>query len=373
MSKVGAPDVIVVGGGAVGCATALELSKRGLAVTLVERDSVGSHASGFAYGGLYATTGIGIPGPVLGPAKEAVERHADLARELKDITGIDTEFRAAPSIDLAEDETEMAGLRRDAEWQQREGFDAEVLSAGEVRSYEGSLSANVVGGLLQRSHFEVDSYRYTLALATACEKHGGVLRHGTVARILECGGRVSGVGFASGDTLAAGMVVLADGPWAATGEIDGVPKLPVRPMKGEILRLRFPGADFRYRVVSQGHYVARKPDGLVWAGSTYEDAGFDDRPSKKARDSIMKGVLDLAPVLETAMIVQHTACLRPVSSDGLPVIGAAGDALGVYVVNGAGKKGILLSPVMASMVAGLVMGQPEEAPVPSEWSTERFA
>ena len=134
----------------------------------------------------------------------------------------------------------------------------------------------------------------------------------------------------------------------------------------------FPGREFGQGVSRGGHYLGRTPDGLVWGGSPEEDAGFDDRPSTSARDSIMAGILALAPALETAEIVQHTACLRPVSVDDMPIVGALPGYDGLFAANGAGKKGILLSPVMGRMVAGAITGNPGRDPVPAEFDAARF-
>ncbi len=366
------PDVIVVGGGAAGCSTALELARRGCTVTLVERDSVGSHASGFAAGGLAPTSGVGIPGPVLSVAEETLKRHADLAVELKDATGIDYGYRPTSAVVVALDETELSELRDTAEWQASQGFDSEILDGDELHEHEPLVVSTAVGGLLQGSHFEVDSYGYTLALATGFEKHGGNIRHGVVSQILASNGSAAGVEFSSGEVLHGGAVVLATGPWAGAGEIENAPALPIRPAKGEMVRLRFPNPDFRHGVSGGGYGAHRKLDGLVWVGTTYEDKGFDERPSFSAQETILASLLLVVPALESAEVVQHTACLRPVSADGLPVIGQAGDLDGLFVVTGAGKKGIFLSPVMGSMAAALVTGRPEEAPIPPEFSPERF-
>ena len=99
-----ASDVIVVGAGAAGASVAYQLVKRGVSVTMIERDSVASHASGFAYGGLFPTMGAGIPGPMVRHAKRGISLHKRLAPELEDATGIDIELRAVRSIDLAVDE-----------------------------------------------------------------------------------------------------------------------------------------------------------------------------------------------------------------------------------------------------------------------------
>lgn len=371
--KAEAADAIVVGGGAIGCAVALEMRKRGASVVVVERDSVAAHASGFAYGGLYATAGAGIPGPVLPVARECVEHHQALAAEIRDLTGLDTGLRPTESIDVAFDERRMSGLRADAAWQSKEGFRVELLSPEDAIKLEPLLSREVIGGAAHSSHYEVDSYQYTFGLAWAFEKLGGRVRQAAVRAVRTAGTRVDGVALADGTTIPAGVVVLATGPWAGTSEITGAPRLPVRPVKGEILRLEFPGSSFGRRVTLNGHYLARKPDGMVWAGTTEETVDhFDERPSNSAKESILEGTLKLSPALESARLVRHTACLRPVAVDGLPIVGRSADADGLFVANGAGKKGILLSPAIARMVAALVLEHDESA-VPKPFRSDRFA
>ncbi|MDP6822471.1 MAG: FAD-dependent oxidoreductase [Dehalococcoidia bacterium] len=367
-----ASEVIVVGAGAAGASVAYELVKRGLSVTMIERDSIASHASGFAYGGLFPTMGAGIPGPILRHAKRGISLHKRLAPELEDATGIDIELRAVRSLDLALDEDGFRHLQESLAWQREEDLEADLLDADGVRSEEPSLTGELAGGLVQRSHFEVDSYKYTLALVTAFERAGGTHRPGDVVGLARDGDRVTGAMLSNGEEIPGGSVVLATGPWSGDGA-EGLPHFPVKPKKGEILRLRFPGRDFVHRISLGGHYIARKPDGLVWVGTTEEDAGFDDRPSTAARDSIMTGTLALAPALESAEIVQHTACLRPVTSDEMPILGALPGHDGLFAANGAGKKGILLSPVMGRMVAGAITGDAGRDPIPTEFDAARFS
>ena len=367
-----ASDVIVVGAGAAGASVAYELVKRGASVTMIERDSIASHASGFAYGGLFPTMGAGVPGPALQHAKRGISLHKRLAPELEDATGIDIELRAVRSIDLAVDQAGYEKLQESLAWQAEEDLAADLLDAAGVRSEEPSLTVELAGGLMQRSHFEVDSYKYTLALVTAFERAGGAHVPGDVVGMLRDGERVTGVRLGNGSEISGGSVVLATGPWSGDGS-KGLPNFPVKPKKGEILRLRFPGRDFVHRISLGGHYIARKPDGLVWGGSTEEYAGFDDRPTSAARDSIMSGILALAPSLENAEIVQHTACLRPVSSDEMPILGALPGYDGLFAANGAGKKGILLSPVMGRMVAGVITGEAGRDVIPDVFDAARFS
>lgn len=365
------PDVIVVGGGAVGASVAYALVKRGVTVTVIERDSVASHASGFAYGGLFPTMGTGIPGPMVQHARRCIALHKQLAPELKETTGIDIELRSVVSIDLADDEAGYRDLEKSLAWQLNEDLEAELLDGDSVRRMEPALNVDITGGLVQDSHFEVDSYKYTLALVTAFEHAGGTYRSGDVTGLMRDGDRVTGVRLASGDEVRSGAVVLENGPWAGDGR-DELPSFPVRPLKGGILRLRFPGRDSVHRLSLGAHYFARKPDGLVWIGTTEEDAGFDDLPSTSARDSIVTGAVAMAPALKSAKIVMHTACLRPVSSDGMPQLGAVPGHDGLFAANGAGKKGILLSPVIGRMVAGEVTGDSAQDPIPPEFDAARF-
>ncbi|MEX0761480.1 MAG: FAD-dependent oxidoreductase [Dehalococcoidia bacterium] len=365
------PDVVVVGGGVAGCAVAYELAKAGAKVTIVERDGIGSHASGFSWGGLYPTMGAGIPGPVLEPARRALERHMELHTLLREETGIDSGLRQVESISLAADETGLADVEKDCEWQRSEGFDAEVISARDLYAMEPALAPGLAGGLLQRSHYELDSYLFTLSLARAVEKNDGRVIRDEVTGISVNHGRADGVFTSDGGLVPAGAVVLATGPWSSEGT-DALPRLPLKPMKGEILRLRLPGNDFHHRVGMNGRNVGRKPDGLVWVGTYEWERGFDESPRNEGREHILSGALAYAPSLKDAELVQQTACLRPVAADGVPIVGPLDTADNLFAVSGAGKKGVLLSTVMAEMAAALVLGDPDKAPVPQEFSTARF-
>jgi glycine oxidase len=374
-----APDVVILGGGVIGCAASYELAGAGARVTVIERDGIASHASGFSFGGLYPTSGAGIPGPVQEPAKQALTLHRELYPQLKAETGVDYELRHVQSISLARDEGHLAGLRKDCEWQHSQGFDAEMLSSREVYRLEPSLAPGLAGGLLQRSHHELDSYKFALALAQGIEKRGGKIVTADAVSLTVANGRVAGVRTRAGAVMTGGNVIIATGPWAGSPP-DGIggaaalplPALPVRPVKGEILRLRLPGNDFQHRVGLDGRNIARKPDGNVWVGTTEWERGLDDRPSPEGRDFIMSGALSYAPSLAGAELVLHTACLRPVATDGLPIIGPLAAATGLFTAAAAGKKGVLLSLVMAKMIAALALGRPGDYPVPQELATARF-
>ncbi len=374
------PDVVVIGGGAVGCACAFELVKRGAKVTVIERDGIASHASGFSLGGLFPTQGAGIPGPVEAPARDSYDIHTRLYGELMDETGIDYQLRQVDQVSLATNDASRSALLEAYRWQRSRGFDAAMLSERDLRLLEPSLSPEITSGLLLRSGMELNSYKYTLALAQATEKRGGHILSAEATGIAVRRGKVEGVATRSGATVRTSAVVIASGPWAGLPpdsshlptSVVPLPLLPVKPIKGEILRVRMPGTGFAQRFTFDGRSVGRKPDGLVWIAATEQDRGFDEQPSAGGRDFLMAGAALISPTLSSAELVEHTTCLRPLTSDSLPLVGRMGMAEGVYAAAGAGKKGVLLSVVIAKWVAAIISGRPGDATVPPELSTSRF-
>jgi glycine oxidase len=129
----------------------------------------------------------------------------------------------------------------------------------------------------------------------------------------------------------------------------------VRPLKGQILRLQAPGPPVACSVGWGHNYATTKPDGLLWAGTTEEEAGFDEETTREARDEVGAALVKMLPPMAEAQVVHQTACLRPVASDGLLLLGRAPGLERVYVATGAGRKGILLGPAMARAVADLIL------------------
>jgi glycine/D-amino acid oxidase-like deaminating enzyme len=360
-----AAHVAIVGGGIVGVATAYYLARDGVVrdggqITVVERDSVGSHASGFAFGGLIgmieASGPHGAP-PTLGTL--ALRLHRELASVLPAETGVDTAFRVKPSVMLAMTSGEVPGLRRSFEYLRDSGVAGEVRwldSRAEIDKVEPRVAPGVATALYADISAEVEPYRLTLALAQAAEGRGARIRHGAVSGLSLAGGRVNGI-MIGDEVVEADFVVIAAGPWTQEATKWTGARLPIHPLKGQILRLRAPGQPLNAMFWWGNDYATTKPDGLVWAGTTEEHAGFDDTPTPEARDQIMASAISAFPYLEDARLVRQTACLRPVSSDGDPVIGFLPKAASVVIATGAGRNGIMLGPALGRLAADLVLGK----------------
>jgi glycine oxidase len=350
-------DIVIVGGGIAGMTTAYYLAKAGVPSVVVERDAIGSHASGFAYGGLSPLSGFGIPGPQAEIAMHAMRLHRDLSKTLLEETGIDVDFRVRSSLALAFTEAEVHRLRAAMPWQQQQpGYTVRWLDAAAARRVEPRIADETLGAALVEGGGAVEPYRLVLALTRAAEHLGVRVRHGRAIGLRRVGGRVTGV-VLEREVLSCAAAVLALGPWSAeASDWIGVP-IDVRPLKGQIIRLQAPGPPVVCSVGWGHNYATTKTDGLLWAGTTEEEAGFDEESTPAARDEIGAALLRMLPAMADAQVAQQTACLRPVASDGLLVLGSVPGLDHVYVATGAARKGILYGPAMGQAIADLVLGR----------------
>ena len=366
-------DVIVVGGGIIGCLTAYLLSREGLKVTIVEADAVASHASGFAFGGLGPLEGAGIPDPLLGFSVWCLERHATLSPELEEASGVDTQFHLRDRLILAFDDSEALRYKEEIKWQKDvKGFHVEWLDQADVLKVEPRANPACLGASYAQGTGAIEAYRYNLAAAQAAEKFGAEILLRRVTGLLSEGGRCSGVTLETGQ-LEAGAVVLAVGPWSQQASSWCGVEIPVSPLKGQVIRLQLTTDPMRASLNYAGSYAASKPDGLIWAGTTEEEAGFDVGITTAARDKIMGDLLKMAPSLADAELVQQTACLRPISADGLPIVGKVPGWENLYVGTGSGRKGILWSTGMCHGLADLIVKGSTYVPGVSSLDPARFS
>ena len=348
-------DVVIVGGGIVGMATAYYLAKGGVPSIVIERDAIGSHASGYAYGGLSPLGGFGIPGPLAEIAQDGMRLHRELAESLVEETGMDVDFRVRPSLALALTEADVRRLQAALPWQQRQpGYAARWLDATEARRVEPRISEETIGAVLIEGTADVEPYRLVLALTRAAEQMGATVQHGRVTGLRREGERVTGVILERGE-VACSAVVLGLGPWSGDTSSWIDTPIEVRPLKGQILRLQAPGPPVACSVGWGHNYATTKTDGLLWAGTTEEEAGFDEESTAEARDEIGAALVKMLPAMADAQVVYQTACLRPLASDGLLLLGRVPALEHVYMATGAARKGIVYGPPMGRAIADLIL------------------
>ena len=354
-------DVVIVGGGLVGVATAYFLSLLGIESIVVERDGLGSHASGFSYAALGTFDEAGMTDNHFEVGSLGMRLHKELAESLYEETGVDVEFRERPMLGIVFDEKEAEAVQNpkghDAirrSWEvDDQGYTIKWVDEKAARGIESRISSKALGGIYTEGTTDVNAYRLTLALAMAAEQRGAQVMNGTVTGLVKDDGRVRGV-MVNGTQIACDRVVVAMGPWSqASSNWLGIPIL-MQPWKGQILRLRLPGPPIRSSVVGGDYFTSTKPDGHTWVGATFEDVGLDESTTSEARESIMAGAVKNIPSLSEGQIVLQTACLRPLSSDRKLILGKVPDLDGAYVATGGGRLGLMMGPAMGSLIADLI-------------------
>ncbi|MCZ6887333.1 MAG: FAD-binding oxidoreductase [Gammaproteobacteria bacterium] len=352
-SNQGSADVVIVGGGIAGIATAYYLGRAGVKSIVIDRDGIGGHASGYAYGGLSPLAGAGIPGPMFSMAKKSFDKHMELAESLPEETGCDFEFRARPAVNLAFTEKEALQIAEGLEWKnQQKSFSARWMDPDELSSVDPRIAPEALGAELVQGMAEVEPRKFVTALCAGAEKMGVSVRRGTAVGLVRSGDKVVGVELQDGN-IACETVVLAQGPWIGESSSWLGVDVGVTPLKGQILRLETAQPRLDCTFAWSGNYATTKADGLLWVGTTEEPVGFDETPTADAAQAILAGLRKMLPSVE-GKVVKHTACLRPMSRDGCVLLGAIDAAEGVYIATGGGRKGILYGPGMGSTLADLI-------------------
>ncbi|HKG39638.1 MAG TPA: glycine oxidase ThiO [Conexibacter sp.] len=371
-------DVAIVGGGIAGLAVAWRAQQRGLRTVLLERGVLAGGATNVA-AGMLAPISEARQGErsLLGLSRASLDRYRAFVEELADASGRDPGHSTCGTLLVARDRDEAEALERELAEREAMGLSVERLLASEARRREPALAPTLRLALDIPGDHAIDPRALSVALAVAVERAGGVLReHVEVARaaLSDDGERVSGVELASGERVAADQVVIAAGAWA--GAFDGLPahaRVPVRPVKGQIMRLRDPaGPGLLTRVIRmQPGYLVPRGDGRYVLGATMEELGFDTAPTAGGIFELLRDAIELVPGVSELAIEEVAAGLRPGTPDNAPVLGP-GALAGLQWAAGCFRHGILLAPIVGDALAATLGG--EELPkAAASFGAERFA
>ncbi|WP_180687489.1 glycine oxidase ThiO [Streptomyces gossypiisoli] len=351
-------DVLVIGGGIIGLVTAWRAAQRGFATTVVDPEP-GGGAAQVAAGMLAAVTELHYgEETLLGLNLASARRYPDFAAELTDLTGHDLGYRRCGTLAVALDADDRAHLRELHALQRRSGLASEWLSGRDCRRLEPMLAPGVRGGLRVDGDHQIDPRRLAGALVAACERAGVVFHREWAERLLVAGERAAGAVTRAGAELAAGQVVLAAG--SLSGRLAGVPDAvlpPVRPVKGQVLRLTVPPvhAPFLSRTVravvrgSQVYLVPRESGELV-VGATSEEMGWDTTVTAGGVYELLRDAHELVPGITELPLTETRAGLRPGSPDNAPLLGPT-ELDGLLLATGHYRNGVLLTPVTGDVMA----------------------
>ncbi|MGW5123087.1 glycine oxidase ThiO [Streptomyces sp. NPDC004069] len=358
MSSPRTSDVLVVGGGIIGLVTAWRSAQRGFATTVVDPEP-GGGAAQVAAGMLAAVTELHHgEQTLLGLNLASARRYPDFAAELTELTGHDLGYRRCGTLAVALDADDRAHLRELHDLQRRSGLDSEWLSGRDCRRLEPMLAPGVRGGLRVDGDHQIDPRRLARALVAACERAGVVFHRGWAERLTVARGRATGCVLRDGTAPAADRVVLAAG--SRSGRLAGVPDdvlPPVRPVKGQVLRLKVPKryAPFlsrTVRAVVRGSqiYLVPRLDGELVVGATSEELGWDTTVTAGGVYELLRDAHELVPGITELPLTETRAGLRPGSPDNAPLLGPTG-LDGLLLATGHHRNGVLLTPVTGDAMA----------------------
>ncbi|GAA1747447.1 glycine oxidase ThiO [Streptomonospora arabica] len=351
-------DVVVVGGGLVGLATAWRAARAGLSVTVVAEPVEGSAST--------VAAGMLTPATEASYGEEALMRLAVLSRdrypsfvaELEEDSGLDAGYRAEGTLQVAFDTDDMARLGHLGELRERLGLSTERLTGRECRRLEPMLAPSVRGGYLAADDHSVDPRALLEAMRAAAERRGAVGVRDRAGRLVLDGGRARGVVLDSGNEVSAGQVVLAAG--VGTPAIEGVPEgvvPPLRPVKGQLLRLRTPeGEDpivtrtVRGLVKGSPVYLVPRGSGEIVLGATQEEQGFDTRLTAGGLWEVLRDAHELVPGVSELEVAETCVGLRPGSPDNEPLLGPTA-VPGLHLAAGHFRHGVLLAPATGDAMA----------------------
>ena len=346
-------NVLVVGGGIIGCSAAWELAKAGARVTLIERSTPGAEASG-ASAGILSPLGSG--GPYEALAMASWRRYPKVVAELRETTGIDVEHvtRGAihPLVTAADVRAAEALARHPAAVE----MGIEAWDGDELKAHEPALSASIRGAMFVGGEQWINNERLTLAFAQAAVAAGATLRLGErVTRILVEDGRARGVAVES-ERVLADAVLLAAGAWSGELAATFGGRLPVGPKRGQMLALSHLPAIVNHVIHGDDVYLVPRPSGELLVGATVERAGFQRGVTADGIRKLLTAATSLVPALGSLPIARTWSGFRPWAPDSLPIIGPWPEVAGLFVATGHFRNGITMAPITAVVIAESMLG-----------------
>ncbi|MCZ6634173.1 MAG: glycine oxidase ThiO [bacterium] len=371
--------VLIVGGGVIGLSIGWKLARAGKGVVVFDRDRAGGAASWASAGMLSPLAEVRFEEePLLRLGLKSLAMYPDFVAELEADTGQAVGYRKDGVLLVGVSQDDLADLEFRYRFQKELGLEVAWLNGAEARAREPHLGGQVSAAVWCPGDHQVDNRLLVAALATGLEKAGGTLKEGaSVDELVMEGNRVRGVRV--GEEVYEGeMVVLSAGCWS--GRLPGLPdeiRPPVRPVKGQIIRLQMTDAVRPHTIVwynrwasSVSVYLAPKDGGHLVVGATSEEMGFDTELTAGGMFELLRAAWEVLPGVYDLPIVETLAGLRPGSRDDAPILGTTAID-GLIMATGHYRKGILLTPMTAHYISELILtGEVSEVIRP--FGLERF-
>ncbi|MHB1655114.1 MAG: glycine oxidase ThiO [Burkholderiales bacterium] len=335
-------DILIIGGGIIGLATAFRLAGAGAAVTVVERSAVGTEAS-WAGGGILAPLlPWQYPSEVNDLCHLSAELYPDWINAVESAGGRDAEYwRCGMEILPPYDEAAAES------WCDRYHWPLHAIASPDALTKTGPA-------LWLPDVAQVRNPRLVKALRAAVLARGvRLLEHTGVSGIAVNENRVNHVSTAQGKLCAETYITCA-GAWSQQVLADHPPAKTVRPVRGQMLLFQAEPDCLRHIVYHEEMYIIPRRDGHILVGSTLEEVGFDKSTTTEAKNILLDHALRVFPALRDAKLKQHWSGLRPGSPDNIPTIARHPVVDNLYVNAGHFRYGVTMAPLSANLVAELI-------------------
>ncbi|MGK0182071.1 MAG: glycine oxidase [Halioglobus sp.] len=345
---------IIVGGGLIGLSIAWQMARKGMRVTVLEREIAGKKASWAGSGMLTPYSEAGFEDDDLfRMGEKSLHLYPRFLAELKVDLGAEIPMDSHGSLIVAKDRDDMEYLQRIHEFKVHKGFPVKWISGEEARDLEPLLSPRISSAIYLEKECQVNNRLLIEALKKALRLKGGeLLEKSAVTEVIAEEGKVLGVALGNGEFLEASKVIIAAGAWSGKIKVPlAVQKPMIRPVKGQILTLKMEeGRELHHVVRSPRVYLVPKLDGTLRVGASSEDLGMDERVTAGPVMDLLRDAWELFPSIYECSIEDISVGLRPSTDDHLPCEGGCG-VEGLYYATGHGRGGILLAPLTAYKMA----------------------
>jgi len=351
--------IIVIGGGVIGCLTALYLHRLGANPIILEKGNTGQESS-------WAGAGILCPiHPWLYPdsfthlINDSLARYPALNEMLLEMTGMSMQWLSSGLL-IPFFEDDRIHHREDAlAWSRRFNWTVEELDTQQTQEHEPTISEHVSGSLLWPKVGQARNPRLMAAIRKALEIHGVPIREQAEVTGLNENehGEVISVQLACGEAVGADAVLLAAGSWSGElGRQIGL-NLPVEPVKGQIVLLRDKPGRVKHIIKHDDAYMVPRVDGHILVGASMERVGFQTGTTAAVVNQLLDATYCITPGLKQAEIVQKWMGFRPGSPDGMPYLGPVDGHPGLWVASGHYRNGVALAPGTADIMSRWMMGE----------------
>jgi len=351
--------VAVVGGGVIGCLTALYLHRLGASPIILEKGNAGRESS-------WAGAGILCPiHPWLYPDSFSHLIDASLAlfpamnAMLERQSGLQTEWQSCGLLIPLFADDRIHHRDNALNWSKRFGWEVEALDAKQTCTYEPTMSKQVAGSLLWPEVGQVRNPRMLAAVKKALANSHVLIRE--QAEVIGVGkngqGEVSSVTLAGGESIDVDAVLLAAGSWSGDLARQIGLELPVEPVKGQIVLLKDEPGKVKHIIKHDDVYLVPRLDGHILVGASMERVGFQAGTTESVVNNLLAATYRITPGLKDAEVIEQWMGFRPGSPDGMPYLGPVEGHPGLWVATGHYRNGVALAPGTAEIMSRWIMGE----------------